>query len=171
MRDARRTWRAAQSYCREHHTDLASVKNKEEQEELKWQGYHNWIGLFRDDWVWSDQNKSSFRDMVGSHMCSEASFLLSLRCGWACASCVPWTSGTGPPGRASATPTGPREAGLGGRSVGQGWRGGQGRCSLEGSSSGSACPRAPDSTSSVPLRRCCECPAGVSRMLLASCVC
>ncbi|XP_056271889.1 uncharacterized protein LOC130194756 isoform X2 [Pseudoliparis swirei] len=53
------TWTEAQNYCREHHTDLASVRNMEENQMV-----HNlvpdrsavWIGLFRVPWKWSDGN-------------------------------------------------------------------------------------------------------------------
>uniref|UniRef100_A0A8B9H3C8 C-type lectin domain-containing protein n=1 Tax=Astyanax mexicanus TaxID=7994 RepID=A0A8B9H3C8_ASTMX len=58
-----KTWCEAQRYCREHHTDLASVRNETE----RWQvhdagsGVNFWIGLFKDSWKWSDQSNSSFR--------------------------------------------------------------------------------------------------------------
>ncbi|TNN56696.1 Macrophage mannose receptor 1 [Liparis tanakae] len=60
------TWTEGQSYCREHHTDLASVRNMEENQMV-----HNlipssssyvWIGLFRDPWNWSDGSESLFRN-------------------------------------------------------------------------------------------------------------
>ncbi|XP_030635296.1 macrophage mannose receptor 1-like [Chanos chanos] len=79
----RRTWRKAQSYCREHHTDLVSVRNqtendmiwnsvKLENQRTGWGGETRgdsgedgrdvaWIGLFRDSWRWSDRSNSSFR--------------------------------------------------------------------------------------------------------------
>ncbi|XP_051280572.1 macrophage mannose receptor 1-like isoform X1 [Dicentrarchus labrax] len=58
------TWTQAQSYCREHHTDLASVRNKAENKKVKElvpSGRDLWIGLFRDSWKWSDGSNSSFR--------------------------------------------------------------------------------------------------------------
>ncbi|XP_041751514.2 C-type mannose receptor 2 [Coregonus clupeaformis] len=58
------TWRDAQMYCRDHHTDLASVRNQTENEEIYRlaNGHRVWIGLFRSSWKWSDQSNSSFRN-------------------------------------------------------------------------------------------------------------
>ncbi|XP_041081668.1 putative C-type lectin domain family 20 member A [Polyodon spathula] len=52
-----KTWTAAQQYCREHHTDLVSIKNGSENEDLvkKAQGKPFWIGLFNEPWKWSRQ--------------------------------------------------------------------------------------------------------------------
>ncbi|XP_071371179.1 macrophage mannose receptor 1-like [Centroberyx affinis] len=60
------TWTEAQSYCRQHHTDLASVRNPTENQkiqELMPAGLVGaWIGLSRDSWKWLDGSKSSFRN-------------------------------------------------------------------------------------------------------------
>ncbi|XP_053085634.1 macrophage mannose receptor 1-like [Pangasianodon hypophthalmus] len=58
-----KTWYDAQTYCREKHIDLVSVRNKTENEEI-WRVIQNetvWIGLFNNSWKWSDQSNSSFR--------------------------------------------------------------------------------------------------------------
>ncbi|TNN52166.1 Aggrecan core protein [Liparis tanakae] len=59
------TWTEAQNYCREHHTDLASVRNMEENQmvnNLRPYGSFIWIGLFRVPWKWSDGSESSIRN-------------------------------------------------------------------------------------------------------------
>uniref|UniRef100_A0A8C2YXT0 C-type lectin domain-containing protein n=1 Tax=Cyclopterus lumpus TaxID=8103 RepID=A0A8C2YXT0_CYCLU len=56
------TWTEAQSSCREHHTDLALVRNMEENQIVQsLNPIEVWIGLFRDPWKWSDGSDSSFR--------------------------------------------------------------------------------------------------------------
>ncbi|XP_051245091.1 uncharacterized protein LOC127356994 isoform X2 [Dicentrarchus labrax] len=54
-----KTWTEAQSYCREHYTDLASVRNQTENEQITG-GRDLWIGLYRDSWKWSDGSAHSF---------------------------------------------------------------------------------------------------------------
>ncbi|XP_022535116.2 macrophage mannose receptor 1-like [Astyanax mexicanus] len=58
------TWREALLYCRTKYTDLASIRNSTEHQQvsdlIKFVRYV-WIGLFFDAWEWSDQGTSSFR--------------------------------------------------------------------------------------------------------------
>ncbi|XP_071767042.2 macrophage mannose receptor 1-like [Centroberyx gerrardi] len=59
-----KTWREAQDYCREKHTDLISGTQtfNEEVEKMIISVEKNFvIGLFKDSWKWSDESKSSFR--------------------------------------------------------------------------------------------------------------
>ncbi|XP_029289102.1 macrophage mannose receptor 1-like [Cottoperca gobio] len=58
-----KTWTEAQSYCREHFTDLASVRNQAENDQIKkmTQNQPTWIGLYRDAWKWSDGGPMPFR--------------------------------------------------------------------------------------------------------------
>ncbi|KAJ8336538.1 hypothetical protein SKAU_G00377580 [Synaphobranchus kaupii] len=59
-----KNWTEAQSYCRQNHTDLVSVRNRTEnekvREELTNQTVNWWIGLYKN-WKWSDESKSSYR--------------------------------------------------------------------------------------------------------------
>ncbi|MBN3281500.1 PGCA protein, partial [Polyodon spathula] len=52
-----KSWTEAQQHCREHHTDLVSIKSASENEEIvkKAQGKPFWIGLFNEPWKWSRQ--------------------------------------------------------------------------------------------------------------------
>ncbi|XP_037615503.1 uncharacterized protein LOC119482155 [Sebastes umbrosus] len=57
-------WTDARRYCREHHTDLLSVRNWTENHEIKSMvpaGKRVWIGLSGESWKWSDRSHSSFR--------------------------------------------------------------------------------------------------------------
>ncbi|XP_063042957.1 macrophage mannose receptor 1-like [Engraulis encrasicolus] len=61
-----KTWEDAQRFCREKHTDLATIKNEAENDKIKdlIKGKGNvfpWIGLFRHAWEWSDGSSSSYR--------------------------------------------------------------------------------------------------------------
>ncbi|KAA0721224.1 C-type lectin domain family 10 member A MMGL [Triplophysa tibetana] len=55
--DVARSWSDAQTYCRQHHTDLATIRTQAENDQLAimMSSYsYAWIGLFRDSWKWSD---------------------------------------------------------------------------------------------------------------------
>ncbi|XP_030256829.1 macrophage mannose receptor 1-like [Sparus aurata] len=63
-----KSWRNAQGYCRQNYHDLASVSSQTENQALQQMLNERgpsmttfWIGLFRDQWKWSDQSNSSFR--------------------------------------------------------------------------------------------------------------
>ncbi|XP_052417775.1 putative C-type lectin domain family 20 member A [Carassius gibelio] len=55
-----KTWIDAQEYCRQHYTDLATIRNKADQDSitslLNIVSPAVWIGLYRDSWKWSDQS-------------------------------------------------------------------------------------------------------------------
>ncbi|XP_038548119.1 macrophage mannose receptor 1-like [Micropterus salmoides] len=57
-----KTWSEAQSYCREHYTDLASVRNRTEIAQINKLAQNQiiWIGLYRDSWKWSDGSPTSW---------------------------------------------------------------------------------------------------------------
>ncbi|XP_042073303.1 C-type lectin lectoxin-Lio3-like [Haplochromis burtoni] len=65
-----RSWSAAQSYCRTYHTDLTSIRSKEEKSiitlTLNGSGVqYVWIGLYRDPWAsWSDNTTSTFTNWM-----------------------------------------------------------------------------------------------------------
>ncbi len=61
-----KNWTDAQKYCREKHTDLASVRNETENNQTQTIINQNltspnqaWIGLYRF-WAWSDNSTASF---------------------------------------------------------------------------------------------------------------
>ncbi|XP_041099471.1 macrophage mannose receptor 1-like isoform X2 [Polyodon spathula] len=59
-----KTWAEARQYCREHHTDLVSIKSASENEEIKKKAPTSpfWIGLFNDPWKWTDGGNSTFQN-------------------------------------------------------------------------------------------------------------
>lgn len=56
------SWAAAQSYCRAQYTDLASVRNQAENDQIRTliQSPYTWIGLYRDSWRWLDGSANTF---------------------------------------------------------------------------------------------------------------
>lgn len=64
------TWSQAQSYCRAHFTDLASVRNPNDNNRVVGNildGGSVWIGLFRDMWKWSNGDKASYTFWASGH--------------------------------------------------------------------------------------------------------
>jgi len=63
----RMNWSSAQEYCREHYTDLATIRDEEDIDAIQSQSfpyYWYWIGLQRDktnhdEWNWSDGDEST----------------------------------------------------------------------------------------------------------------
>ncbi|KAI7809330.1 macrophage mannose receptor 1-like [Triplophysa rosa] len=53
-----KNWTGAQSHCRQYHTDLATIRSPDEENQLfslVEDGSNVWIGLCFDSWHWSDQ--------------------------------------------------------------------------------------------------------------------
>lgn len=55
------TWKDAEKYCKVNYTDLASVRNEAELQQILniTNGLEVWIGLYRNR-LWSDQSSSTF---------------------------------------------------------------------------------------------------------------
>ncbi|XP_036407620.1 C-type mannose receptor 2-like [Megalops cyprinoides] len=98
INESSKNWTEAQRYCREKHTDLVSVRNQTENEEVKRLIPDNkwvWIGLYRDSWKWSDQENSSFRNWSsgepnnagGQESCAQVQLKGTERGGWRDAAC------------------------------------------------------------------------------------
>ncbi|XP_007578265.2 macrophage mannose receptor 1-like [Poecilia formosa] len=78
----KQSWTEAQSFCRQHYTDLASVRHLADNEAV--QGLVQraaWMGLYRDSWKWADGGNSSFRNWNrdepsnnGKEECAAANF-------------------------------------------------------------------------------------------------
>uniref|UniRef100_A0A8C1XPX6 C-type lectin domain-containing protein n=1 Tax=Cyprinus carpio TaxID=7962 RepID=A0A8C1XPX6_CYPCA len=59
-----KNWTDAQSYCRQQYTDLPTIHNSEENNQINQillPGYYTWFGLFLDSWEWSDKWSRFFR--------------------------------------------------------------------------------------------------------------
>ncbi|XP_051501870.1 macrophage mannose receptor 1-like [Myxocyprinus asiaticus] len=63
-----KTWLDAQTHCRQHYTDLVTIRNQTDNDLLakKINGITDfvWIGLFRDKWKWSDQANFTYSTQV-----------------------------------------------------------------------------------------------------------
>uniref|UniRef100_A0A3B5Q6G5 C-type lectin domain-containing protein n=1 Tax=Xiphophorus maculatus TaxID=8083 RepID=A0A3B5Q6G5_XIPMA len=56
-------WTAAQSFCRKQHSDLASIRNESENQQVQQlvpAGTKVWTGLYRGGWKWSAGSLFSF---------------------------------------------------------------------------------------------------------------
>ncbi|MGH0157381.1 UNVERIFIED_CONTAM: hypothetical protein FKN15_033283, partial [Acipenser sinensis] len=73
-----KSWSEAQSYCREKHTDLATVSSQEEAEQLlnitgDSLSDTAWIGLYRDDtqnWQWSNSDDVIYSNWTANLFCA-----------------------------------------------------------------------------------------------------
>ncbi|XP_054878131.1 C-type mannose receptor 2-like [Poeciliopsis prolifica] len=59
------SWSAAQSFCRQHHSDMASVRSSAELQHMKGLVQSSgekavWIGLYRNTWLWADGSNVTF---------------------------------------------------------------------------------------------------------------
>ncbi|KAK6470010.1 macrophage mannose receptor 1-like isoform X1, partial [Huso huso] len=70
----RKSWFDAQSYCRENHTDLATIESQEEADNLsktRDNGKNEaWIGLYRDvkkNWQWSNSDAVIINNLEAAH--------------------------------------------------------------------------------------------------------
>ncbi|KAI5618676.1 secretory phospholipase A2 receptor [Silurus asotus] len=63
-----KTWYGAQRYCRSKYTDLVSIRDQQQNEEVKMEGLNSntpfWIGLLSDDWQWIDGGNSTYRNWM-----------------------------------------------------------------------------------------------------------
>ncbi|XP_051977098.1 uncharacterized protein LOC127639226 [Xyrauchen texanus] len=64
-----KNWSDAQRYCRENYTDLVSIRDETENNEVKEAGKQSnipfWIGLFSDSVEWFDGGQSAYRKYSG----------------------------------------------------------------------------------------------------------
>ncbi|XP_071394172.1 putative C-type lectin domain family 20 member A isoform X2 [Centroberyx affinis] len=61
--EKKKNWCQAQKYCRTHYTDLVSISNQTQNQEVIQMGKNRtfWIGLLHDEWEWEDKTCSTFR--------------------------------------------------------------------------------------------------------------
>lgn len=60
--DTELNWTDAQEQCRKNNTDLVSGPTQLRQAEKDFQEKQFWFGLFKDNWEWSDNSNSSYRN-------------------------------------------------------------------------------------------------------------
>ncbi|XP_029976829.1 macrophage mannose receptor 1-like isoform X2 [Salarias fasciatus] len=77
--ETKMTWEEAKNYCRSKYTDLAVVRNKEENKEItSLIRSKHWIGLYREVWSsWSDQTPASFTNWAQSQPNTNTSTAMS----------------------------------------------------------------------------------------------
>ncbi|TNN27785.1 Mannose-binding protein C [Liparis tanakae] len=63
------TWYEARTYCRSNYTDLVSVRNQSENNQIEsLKKKRTWLGLHRKTWVyWSDQTPNTFTNWNENH--------------------------------------------------------------------------------------------------------
>nr|XP_055057226.1 macrophage mannose receptor 1-like [Misgurnus anguillicaudatus] len=64
-----KNWTDAQSYCRRYYTDLATIHNSQEQQQIRavvGDGFY-WMGLYIEFWQWSDKWNLTFRNWEAGH--------------------------------------------------------------------------------------------------------
>ncbi|KAI5093167.1 secretory phospholipase A2 receptor [Silurus meridionalis] len=70
-------YKEAQRYCRSKYTDLVSIRDQQQNEEVKMKGLNSntlfWIGLLRDDWQWTDGGNSTYRNWASGFPQSSSS--------------------------------------------------------------------------------------------------
>ncbi|XP_039624808.1 macrophage mannose receptor 1-like isoform X2 [Polypterus senegalus] len=63
------SWSRAQNYCRVNYTDLVSIRNESENQEIMKKAKISpfWIGLFNNPWKWSDGGNSTFQNWTSGN--------------------------------------------------------------------------------------------------------
>ncbi|KAM9454927.1 macrophage mannose receptor 1-like [Clarias gariepinus] len=87
-----KTWFEAQSYCRRNYTDLVSIRDQQQNEEVMESrlGITSsfWIGLLCDDWQWTDGENSAYRKWGSAEPQSSTNLCVVLSGGnWSTVSC------------------------------------------------------------------------------------
>nr|XP_055047301.1 macrophage mannose receptor 1-like [Misgurnus anguillicaudatus] len=87
INDSSVSWRVAQIFCRQYYTDLTSVKNQTENQQIqKIMNDKNisevWIGLFSDSWEWSDKSESGFRYWKSDEPNGDNLILIQMNLSW-----------------------------------------------------------------------------------------
>ncbi|XP_071382609.1 macrophage mannose receptor 1-like [Centroberyx affinis] len=82
--EKKKNWCQAQKYCRTHYTDLVSISNQTQNQEVIQMGKNRtfWIGLLHDEWEWEDKKCSTLRDWLlppSSRPSLNGSILVSLQ--------------------------------------------------------------------------------------------